>query len=91
MTLWSLDDLLAMLQILSDCHILQNIEVELLTHFSFSSGAAGLVVGGFGGLAFSHTPVLFATVSGLQWFGVGSTFWCMSTSELICPSHAETP
>jgi hypothetical protein len=72
--------------------ILQNIQSEPFTHFfSFSSGAAGLIVGGFGGLAFSQNPLLFATVSGLQWLGVGSTFWCMSTSELTCTSDAEAP
>ncbi|KAF7510429.1 hypothetical protein GJ744_006708 [Endocarpon pusillum] len=39
------------------------------------SGAAGLIGGGFGGIVLSKHPVLFATAAGLQWFGLGSTFW----------------
>jgi hypothetical protein len=38
----------------------------------------GLLVGGIGGTLRSSTPILFALVSGFQWFALGSTFYGMS-------------
>ncbi|TVY42424.1 hypothetical protein LSUB1_G001636 [Lachnellula subtilissima] len=38
------------------------------------SGMAGIIVGGFAGVARSSTPTLFALASGIQWFALASTF-----------------
>jgi hypothetical protein len=35
---------------------------------------AGLIVGGFGGVARSSTPMLFALASSIQWFTLATTF-----------------
>jgi hypothetical protein len=40
-------------------------------------GPVGLLVGGIGGTLRSSTPILFALVSGIQWFALGSTFYGM--------------
>jgi hypothetical protein len=39
------------------------------------TGASGLAVGLLTGSLRSAHPVLFAAVSGAQWFGLGTTFW----------------
>lgn len=39
------------------------------------TGASGLAVGLLTGSLRSAHPILFATVSGAQWFGLGTTFW----------------
>jgi hypothetical protein len=49
-------------------------------------GASGLIVGGVSGLLRSSPPVLFAAVSGIQWFALGSTFWGMFMSILCRPA-----
>jgi len=38
------------------------------------AGMTGVIVGGFGGVARSTTPMLFALASGIQWFTLASTF-----------------
>lgn len=39
-------------------------------------GAFGLISGGTAGVIRGTTPVIFALVSGSQWFGLGTVFWC---------------
>lgn len=39
------------------------------------TGSAGLIVGGVSGVLRDTPALFFATASGLQWFGLGSTFW----------------
>lgn len=42
----------------------------------------GTVIGAFYGTLRTSTPILFAVVSGAQWFAIGSTFWGIRTSML---------
>ncbi|KAK3721520.1 hypothetical protein LTR37_003076 [Vermiconidia calcicola] len=43
-------------------------------------GTTGFILGGAAGIVKGTTPFLFATASGLQTFGLGTTFWiCRST------------
>ncbi|KAG9240572.1 hypothetical protein BJ878DRAFT_525434 [Calycina marina] len=39
------------------------------------TGATGVFVGAFAGVARSTTPKLFAVASGIQWFTLGTAFW----------------
>ncbi|KAG9950258.1 hypothetical protein KCU85_g3637, partial [Aureobasidium melanogenum] len=39
------------------------------------SGAAGFVTGGVAGVIRNSPPLLFGIGSGIQWFGLGTTFW----------------
>ena len=50
-----------------------------------SLGIVGTFIGGTFGLIRSRTPVIFAVVSGLQWFTLASTFW--GTSSLIISKY----
>jgi len=39
------------------------------------SGSAGLLVGGVAGVVRGTPAIFFAAASGIQWFGLGTTFW----------------
>ncbi|CAE7020945.1 hypothetical protein PTNB85_09854 [Pyrenophora teres f. teres] len=47
-----------------------------------ASAIPGTAVGAFFGTLRTRTPVLFAIVSGAQWFAIGTTFWAIRTSTL---------
>ncbi|KAB8360692.1 hypothetical protein FH972_024429 [Carpinus fangiana] len=50
-----------------------------------ATGVAGAAFGGIAGLVRSTTPVLFATASGLQWFGMGAFYW--GTRQTLLTYH----
>ncbi|KAF1345853.1 hypothetical protein BDV97DRAFT_371884 [Delphinella strobiligena] len=43
--------------------------------FGAYTGSAGFVVGGIAGVIRETPAIFFATASGIQWFGLGATFW----------------
>lgn len=45
---------------------------SILTH---SAGAAGFVTGSVAGVIRNSPPLLFGLGSGIQWFGLGTTYW----------------
>ncbi|OAL46638.1 hypothetical protein IQ07DRAFT_647591 [Pyrenochaeta sp. DS3sAY3a] len=47
-----------------------------------ASAIPGTTVGAFYGTIRTKTPVLFALISGAQWFAIGTTFWTARTSIL---------
>ncbi|KAH7355770.1 hypothetical protein BKA66DRAFT_474867 [Pyrenochaeta sp. MPI-SDFR-AT-0127] len=47
-----------------------------------ASAIPGTAIGAFYGTLRTRTPVLFALVSGAQWFAIGGTFWSARTSIL---------
>lgn len=47
------------------------------------TGASGLFFGGLAGIATSAHPRLFAAVAGLQWFGLGSSFWYIRSALIL--------
>ena len=52
--------------------------VNLFPDYGNSSvlGVCGVVVGSAVGIARSQHPVLYSTIAGVQWFAVGSSFYC---------------
>jgi len=44
----------------------------ILTH---TVGAAGFVTGSVAGVIRNSPPLLFGLGSGIQWFGLGTTYW----------------
>jgi hypothetical protein len=40
-----------------------------------TAGAAGFVTGSVAGVIRNSPPLLFGLGSGLQWFGLGTTYW----------------
>jgi hypothetical protein len=55
----------------------------------YLSALSGGVVGGFSGILFSRTPVLFATATSIQWGVLGTTFWGTRVA-LLSRYHAPT-
>jgi hypothetical protein len=47
----------------------------LLANLTETSGAAGFVTGSVAGVIRNSPPLLFGIGSGLQWFGLGTTYW----------------
>jgi hypothetical protein len=43
-----------------------------------TAGAAGFVTGSVAGVIRNSPPLLFGLGSGLQWFGLGTTYWGQS-------------
>ncbi|EPE35606.1 hypothetical protein GLAREA_11306 [Glarea lozoyensis ATCC 20868] len=60
------------------------------------AGISGTIIGGFGGVIRSKTPIIFALASGIQWFTLGTSFYASRSAILHSwtkqkPSQEITP